>query len=132
MLDSGYTVTKFATIIFSSLAVLALSMTASCLESGPKSGSETHWDPICSTNEECTAPLECICGDCLLPCEAQTQCENQAPATACSSRQVLIDHCYLLPSGASAACFPPCAEQSDCTIFGEGVSCLDGVCIRPE
>lgn len=112
--------------------VLAFAMIVSCQEQGPQSGSETHWDPICSSNQDCTAPLECICGDCLLPCEAQSHCEGQALATACSSRDVLIDNCLFLPDGVFRACFPPCTVASDCADFGEGVLCLDSVCIRPE
>jgi hypothetical protein len=131
MLDSRYNVTRHSKLMFVRLvyAVLAFAMIIAC---DPQSGSETHWDPICSSNQDCAAPLECICGDCFLPCEGQSDCAGQAPATECSSQQVLVDNCYFVPDGISGACFPPCTSDSDCAGFGEGKLCNDGVCIRPQ
>lgn len=136
MLDSRSNERSHVRIMFVRLIVAVFTfamLVVGCVDDlDPQTGSETHWDPICSLDMGCTAPLECICGNCFLPCEAQAQCADQAPATACSSTEVLIDNCLFLQDGVAGACFPPCTVESDCANFGTDMLCIDSVCIRPQ
>src|SRR5690606_24813781 len=77
----GLTVTllRVPSIQWRSLIALVAVMSCSAMSCSPvngeqmKTGSQTNWLMECSSTTEC-GELECVCGACTLPCDAELQC----------------------------------------------------------
>jgi hypothetical protein len=105
------------------LAVLlaALLPAVSCESDGGEStGGETHFLASCELDSSaCGADLECLCGVCTLPCDADGAC-GALPGAVCRLSEAL--EC------AEARCDVECEGDADCAGVSTSHRCESGVC----
>lgn len=112
--------------------LLALGFFASCRseESGPRTGSETHFLSWCSSNGSCEDGFECVCGVCTAACSLSSQCEELGSSAECVAlRDKPADQtCSEAPAGAT--CEVACDGDSDCFVLPGEPRCDRGFCRR--
>ena len=77
-------------------------------------------------DEDCAAPLECICGACTLPCERDGECNPLGPEAHCRS-DADPPRCQT----AKGVCDVGCEDDGDCARLGQGYRCDSGSCRVP-
>src|SRR5256885_16584554 len=111
------------------LGVIALILVAAC---GTPRASDTNsnWLRQCSTQRECGAKLDCICGICTQECTSAVVCGKQPGAgAACveTSDPDLIKSCPSASNHAEPAiCLLICASDAAC---GEEQRCVNRLCV---
>lgn len=110
--------------------LLAIAWAASCRseDSGPTTGSETHFLSWCSSDDACDDGLTCVCGVCTAACTEQSACAAFGAGAECLN----IDDrpadqiCSDAPS--AAACEAECGHDAECETLGAELRCDRGFC----
>jgi len=112
--------------------LLALALVASCRseESGPITGSETHFLSWCSSDGSCDGGFECVCGVCTAACSLSSQCEELGASAECLAlgEKPADQTCSDAPAGAT--CEVACDGDADCFALPGEPRCDRGFCRR--
>jgi hypothetical protein len=107
------------------LVLLALGAAHGCQGEarGSIEGSQTHFLRSCSAACEMEG-LECLCGVCTRPCEADLECAELGAGSACLAAA---------PACAEAApsCGVECGSDDDCSGVASDMECIAGRCEGP-
>ena len=107
-----------------SLVGLALALSACEPSSGPRTDSQTHWLQMCEEDADCSS-LECVCGVCTVPCDAENGCAALAGASCIAATEPgAIAACGGVEPAQAGLCLPRCADGACDT----GQMCVAEIC----
>lgn len=111
------------------LGVCAAVVPAACATTSASSGSNSNWLAVCSSDADCTAPLECQCGVCTKACTTTKDCSAVSAKATCDGAAITT-----ICGGLSAppACVLACKKDGDCAPLGAGARCVAEACQRGD
>ena len=121
------------TILIATLT-LCMALAAACSsDTGPTTGSESHWLEACEATRDCAPGLACQCGVCTISCAEDVTCSGRALEASCIQAQDTSELCASSLGWASAICLPGCVEEADCDRVDPSLTCSPkGICQREE
>lgn len=105
---------------------LVLGVTAACGESaGPRTGGNSNWLTLCSTDEDCGGDHDCVCGVCTPPCDSSASCSGLDGAVCAVADQPAAWAQCQTTTAATGICLMSC-QPGDCQ---NDRTCIDGACV---
>jgi hypothetical protein len=95
--------------------------------SGPQTGSETHFLMLCSEAADCGADYSCVCGACTRECSVESTCAAVDPGAVCLSREARPTS-QSCGEPLAATCELICSVDEDCQEIGAAHFCDRGLC----
>lgn len=97
------------------------------LACGPQAtGTQTNWLRGCITDADCASHLQCFCGACTRPCQADDSACADLPGAACvaASEPGAVALCSGKAPSTAGLCLPGCDDG----VCAAGTACVAGVC----
>lgn len=103
------------------VVAIALGLFAACGQTDERESGETHFLLTCS-GDTCGPGLECLCGVCSKPCDANEDCSSLGKAVTC------VEHDGPACKTVTKSCDVECSKDADCASTSAALTCKAGKC----